>query len=33
MLKNAIFNHKKKEQKYNLFRYKVKYNVIIFDNQ
>ena len=33
MLKNTIFNHKKKEQKYNLFRYKVKYNVIIFDNQ
>lgn len=33
MLKNAIFNHKKKEQKYNLFRYKVKYNVIILDNQ
>ena len=33
MLKNTIFNHKKKEQKYNLFRYKVKYNVIILDNQ
>ena len=33
MLKNAIFNHKKNEKKYNLFRYKVKYNVIIFDNQ
>ena len=33
MLKNTIFNHKKKEQKYNLFRYKVKYNVIIIDNQ
>ena len=33
MLKNTVFNHKKKEQKYNLFRYKVKYNVIIFDNQ
>ena len=33
MLKNTIFNHKKKEQKYNLFRYKVKYNVVIFDNQ
>lgn len=32
-LKNTIFNHKKKEQKYNLFRYKVKYNVIILDNQ
>lgn len=33
MLKNTIFNHKKNEKKYNLFRYKVKYNVIIFDNQ
>lgn len=33
MLKNTIFNHKKKGQKYNLFRYKVKYNVIILDNQ
>ena len=33
MLKNTIFNHKKKEQKYNLFRYKVKYNIIILDNQ
>lgn len=33
MLKNTIFNHKKKEQKYNSFRYKVKYNVIILDNQ
>lgn len=33
MLKNTIFNHKKKEQKYNLFRYKVKYNVIILDNR
>lgn len=33
MLKNTVFNHKKKEQKYNLFRYKVKYNVIILDNQ
>ena len=33
ILKNTIFNHKKKEQKYNLFRYKVKYNVIILDNQ
>ena len=33
MLKNAIFNHKKNEKKYNLFRYKVKYNVVIFDNQ
>lgn len=33
MLKNTVFNHKKKEKKYNLFRYKVKYNVIIFDNQ
>lgn len=33
MLKNTIFNHKKNEEKYNLFRYKVKYNVIIFDNQ
>lgn len=33
MLKNTIFNYKKKEQKYNLFRYKVKYNVIILDNQ
>ena len=33
MLKNTIFNHKKKEQKYNIFRYKVKYNVIILDNQ
>ncbi len=32
MLKNTIFNHKKNEQKYNLFRYKVKYNVIILDN-
>ena len=32
-LKNTIFNHKKNEKKYNLFRYKVKYNVIIFDNQ
>lgn len=33
MLKNTIFNHKKNEKKYNLFRYKVKYNVVIFDNQ
>lgn len=33
ILKNTIFNHKKNEKKYNLFRYKVKYNVIIFDNQ
>lgn len=33
MLKNTIFNHKKKEQKYNLFRYKVKYNIIILDNR
>ena len=33
MLKNTIFNHKKNEKKYSLFRYKVKYNVIIFDNQ
>lgn len=33
MLKNTIFNHKKNEEKYNLFRYKVKYNVIIFDNR
>lgn len=33
MLKNTVFNHKKNEGKYNLFRYKVKYNVIIFDNQ
>ena len=33
ILKNNIFNYKKKEQKYNLFRYKVKYNVIILDNQ
>lgn len=33
MLKNTIFNHKKNEKKYNLFRYKVKYNVIILDNQ
>ena len=33
IFKNTIFNHKKKEQKYNLFRYKVKYNVIILDNQ
>lgn len=33
MLKNTIFNYKKKEQKYNIFRYKVKYNVIILDNQ
>ena len=33
MLKNTIFNHKKNEEKYNLFRYKVKYNVIILDNQ
>lgn len=32
MLKNTIFNHKKNEKKYNLFRYKVKYNVIILDN-
>ncbi len=33
ILKNTIFNHKKNEKKYNLFRYKVKYNVVIFDNQ
>lgn len=33
MLKKTIFNHKKNVQKYNLFRYKVKYNVIILDNQ
>lgn len=33
MLKNTVFNHKKNEEKYNLFRYKVKYNVIILDNQ
>lgn len=33
ILKNTIFNHKKKEKKYNIFRYKVKYNVIILDNQ
>ena len=33
ILKNTIFNHKKKEKKYNLFRYKVKYNIIIIDNK
>lgn len=33
MLKNTIFNHKKKEKKYNIFRYKVKYNTIIIDNK
>ena len=33
LLKNTICNHKKNEKKYNLFRYKVKYNVVIFDNQ
>lgn len=33
MLKNTIFNHKKNEKKYNLFRYKVKYNIIIIDNK
>lgn len=33
MLKNTVFNHKKNEKKYNLFRYKVKYNVIILDNR
>ena len=33
MLKNTIFNHKKKEKIYNIFRYKVKYNTIIIDNK
>ena len=31
-IKNTIFNNKIKEQRYNIFKYKVKYNIVIADN-
>ena len=29
LLRNTIFNYNKKEKEYKLFRYKVKYNIVI----